>query len=217
VRCLAPGRIWWPVATALVRAFPGFSGSLLLGQNATHTLTILVWGWVLVTRGRPAWGGAVWGLLAFKPVWALAFFLVPLLSRRWRFCAAMAATGAGLALLTLPFVGVGSWKDWLAIGKEAADLYDVERNWIFLSRVLLTEPRRYLSPLLVVLARLRNDAAGRSVVAYHQPGVPEALPPAVPLQLAPRAVWALNRMAPTAFVLLLLIHYLFPVLGWGSH
>ena len=27
-------------------------------------------------------GGLVWGLLAFKPVWALAFFFVPLLTAR---------------------------------------------------------------------------------------------------------------------------------------
>ena len=124
--------------------FPGFAGSINLGQNATLTLAILVWGWALAARGRPALGGMVWGLLAFKPVWALAFFLVPLLSRRWRMCLAMVATGTGLGLLTLPFVGLHSWFDWLAIGKEAADTYDVERNWIFLSRDLLSVPRRYL-------------------------------------------------------------------------
>jgi arabinofuranan 3-O-arabinosyltransferase len=52
----------------------------------------------------------VWGLLAFKPVWALAFFLVPLVTRRWRTCLAMAGTGAALALTTVPFVG---WQCWL--------------------------------------------------------------------------------------------------------
>src|SRR5207244_1569091 len=58
---------------------------------------------------------------------------------------------------------------------------------------------------------------GPAVVAYHRPAPPEGLPPPVQLDLAPRAVWTLNRMAPTAFLLLLLIHYLFPILGWGSH
>jgi hypothetical protein len=316
-RYLARGRVWVPVLAVAIMLFPGFSGSINLGQNATLTLAILIWGWALTARGRPVLGGMVWGLLAFKPVWALAFFLVPLLTRRWRVCAAMAATGTGLALLTLPFVGLHSWKDWLAIGKEAAELYDVERNWIFLSRDLLsvprrflldfekprderldgvlwpgtrwamplwfvpwligwamivfalentvrlavlrrkqaaeandgppaaflmlgawmccyhfmyydallgavglfllfTEPRRYLSPLLVALARLRDDDAGRAVVSYHQPDVPEGLPPPVQPRLGPRAVWTLNRMAPSAFALLLLIHYLFPILGWGS-
>lgn len=316
-RYLARGRVWWPVVAAGIMVFPGFAGSINLGQNATLTLAILVWGWALVARGRPVLGGAVWGLLAFKPVWALAFFLVPLLSRRWRVCLAMAASGAALALLTLPFVGLHSWLDWLAIGKEAAALYDVEKNWIFLSRDLLsvprrwlidfekplgerldvtlwpdthwsmptwvptlvigwalvvfvlestvrlavlrrrqpappdgppaaflylgawmccfhfmyydallgslglfllfTEPRRYLAPLLVALAPLRNAVAGPAVAAYHRPAVPDALPPPVSLDLTPRGVWALNRMAPTAYFLLVAIQYVFPVLGWGSH
>jgi hypothetical protein len=318
-RYLARGRVWWPALAAGIMVFPGYAGSINLGQNATLTLTILVWGWALTARGRPVLGGVVWGLLAFKPVWAMAFFLVPFLTRRYRVCVAMVASGAVLALLTLPVVGVHSWFDWLAIGKEAAVLYDMEKNWIFLSRDLLsvprrwlldfdkgrderldatlrlwpgsdhlitaglacqligwaallfalectvrlavlrrrqaaapdgppaaflflgawmccyhfmyydvllgalglfllfTEPRRYLAPLLVALAPLRNAVAGPAVVAYHRAAVPDVLPPAVPLELAPRAVWTLNRMAPTAYVLLLATNYLFPGLGLGSH
>src|SRR5262249_57826381 len=124
-RSLARGRVWWPVRVPCIMLWPGYAGSVNLGQNATLTLTILIWGWALTARGRPVLGGMVWGLLAFKPVWALAFFLVPFLSRRWRFCAAMVATGCGLAVLTLPFVGVQSWRDWLAIRKEAAGVDDL--------------------------------------------------------------------------------------------
>jgi hypothetical protein len=317
-RYLARGRVWWPVLVPCIMMFPGFAGSVNLGQNATLTLTIVVWGWALTARGRPVLGGMVWGLLAFKPVWALAFFLVPFLSRRWRMCLAMVAAGAALGLLTLPFVGVHSWFDWLTIGKEAAKTYDVEKNWIFLSRDLLsvprrwlidfdkgywdrlegdfnwhlwgntsvhvpvrlansligwvlilfalentvrlavmrrrqaaspdgppaaflflgawmccyhfmyydallgsmglfllfTEPRRYLSPLLLALAPLRGPPA---VLAYHRAALPEGLPRPVPLDVTPRAVWTLNRMAPTAFALLLAIHYVFPALHWGDH
>jgi hypothetical protein len=124
--------------------FPGFAGSIDLGQNATLTLTILVWGWVLAAQGRPGWGGALWGLLAFKPVWALAFLLVPLLSRRWWFGLMMIASGSTLVLLTLPFVGWHSWLDWLRVGQDAALLYNVDQNWITLSRDLLSIPRRWL-------------------------------------------------------------------------
>ncbi len=140
---LARGRIWCPAAAVALMLFPGFGGSVNLGQNATLTLAILVWGWALVARGRPACGGAVWGLLAFKPVWALAFFLVPVLTRRWRFGLAMIVTGTMLALATLPVVGVAAWFDWLRVGHEAARLYNVEENWIFLSRDLLSVPRRW--------------------------------------------------------------------------
>src|SRR5262245_62062991 len=82
VSVLSRRGIWWPVAALVIILFPGFMGSLNLGQNATLTLTVLVWGWALIARGRPGWGGVVWGLLAFKPVWAMVFFLVLMLSRR---------------------------------------------------------------------------------------------------------------------------------------
>jgi arabinofuranan 3-O-arabinosyltransferase len=145
VRQLSQGRIWWPVAVTLLALFPGYLGSLALGQNALLTLTVLLWGWVLIARGRPGWGGAVWGLLAFKPVWALAFFLVPLLTRRWRTCLAMLATGAALALATLPFVGWQCWLDWWTVGGQGARLYYINRDVIEFSRDLLGLPRRWLA------------------------------------------------------------------------
>jgi len=76
----------------------------------------------------------VWGLLAFKPIWGLAFVLVPILGRRWRFCLAMAVTGLGLAAATLPVVGVQAWKDWLDVGATAAEHYKVSSSWNYLSR-----------------------------------------------------------------------------------
>ena len=144
---LTGGRVWWPVATVAVLLYPGCRSALELGQNPTFSLCVLVWGWVLAARGRDAAGGMVWGLLAFKPVWGLAFFLVPLLTRRWRFCAAMVGTGAGLAAATLPVVGVQAWLDWLDIGKQAAGVYNQSTNWIALSRDLQGLPRRYLLDL----------------------------------------------------------------------
>jgi hypothetical protein len=95
-----------------------------------------------MNRDRPAWGGFLWGLLAFKPVWAVSFLFALLLLRQWRSALAMAATGAGLVLLTLPFVGVQAWFDWLHVGRLAAETYAVDRNWIFRSRDLFGIPRR---------------------------------------------------------------------------
>jgi arabinofuranan 3-O-arabinosyltransferase len=141
---LSEGRIWWPMGVAAVVLFPGFATSLNLGQNSILMLTLLIWGWVLLARDHPVAGGMLWGLMAFKPVWAAAFFLVPLLSRRWRFCAAMLVTGLGLAAVTLPWVGWHSWLDWLQVGRYASEIYATNRNWIFLSRDLLGIPRRWL-------------------------------------------------------------------------
>ena len=86
----------------------------------------------------------MWGLLAFKPVWAVAFLLVPLLTRRWRFAAGMTVTGAALALATLPFTGVQPWFDWLKVGGIASEKYGEFTNWVFFSRDLIGIPRRYL-------------------------------------------------------------------------
>lgn len=144
VKLLTRGRIWWSVATLGLLLYPGTRGGIDLGQNPALSLCILIWGWVLTTRGHPVAGGMVWGLFAFKPVWGMAFFLIPLLMRQWRFCAAMVLTGAVFGALTLPFVGLHSWFDWLAVGKEAADLYKVNDNWIHLSRDLHGIPRRFL-------------------------------------------------------------------------
>jgi arabinofuranan 3-O-arabinosyltransferase len=144
VYLLSSGRIWVPVAATVLVLYPGFYGSLSLSQNSGLSLAIFVWGWVLIARNRPGWGGVVWGLLAFKPVWAMSFFFVLMLSRRWRACLTMLACGAVLALLTLPFVGLHSWLDWLQVGREATFWYNVDSNWIHRSRDLLSIPRRYL-------------------------------------------------------------------------
>jgi hypothetical protein len=138
------GRVWCPVAITLVIVFPGFAGAIVLGQNSLLSLALLCLGWWQITRDRPILGGVFWGLLAFKPVWAASFFLVPLLTRRWRFCAAMLVTGTVLAVATLPLVGWHSWIDWLHVGRDAAADYDRDEWWIFLSRDLLGVPRRWL-------------------------------------------------------------------------
>src|SRR5262249_43818998 len=127
---LTRGRIWWPAANLAILLFPGYRSGLDLAQNQVVSLTILTWGWVLATRGRDGWGGVVWGLLAFKPVWAAAFFLAPLLMGRWRFCTTMILTGAALAGATLPIVGIQTWFDWLTVGRHASETYSINQNWI---------------------------------------------------------------------------------------
>ena len=144
VRYGTGGRWWWPAAAAFLVAFPGCRGGISLGQNSSLTLCIVVWGWALMARGRPVAGGFLWGLLAFKPVWAVSLLLALILLGRWRSALVMAATGAGLVLLTLPVVGVQAWFDWLHVGSVATGTYATDRNWIFLSRDLFGIPRRML-------------------------------------------------------------------------
>ena len=66
VRHLSQGRIWWPVAVTAIVGFPGFTGTIDLGQNAILTLTILIWGWALLARGRPVAGGIDLGIACLQ-------------------------------------------------------------------------------------------------------------------------------------------------------
>jgi hypothetical protein len=141
---LTGGRVWWPVAVTLLLVFPGFAGAINLGQNPVVSLALLLLGWWQVARGRPVAGGVLWGFLAFKPVWAASFFLVPLLTRRWRLAGAMLLTGLALAALTLPFVGWRAWRDWLEVGRMGSASYAEAENWVNLSRDLQGIPRRWL-------------------------------------------------------------------------
>jgi hypothetical protein len=141
---LTKGSVWMPVAAVVLFLYPGHAGGFHLGQNPLLTLTLLLLGWLLLRDGQEWAGGVVWGVLAFKPVWAVAFLLVPLLTRRWQFAAGMLLCGGGLALATLPFTGLQPWLDWLELGKIGAEGYAKMGNWIFLSRDLIGIPRRWL-------------------------------------------------------------------------
>jgi hypothetical protein len=60
---------------------------------------------------------------------------------------------------TLPIVGVQAWFDWLAVGKEASDVYTTNKNWIGLSRDLSGIPRRMLTDFTVPESERASRAA----------------------------------------------------------
>lgn len=131
---LSRDRIWWPIAILVLLLFPGCRSGMDLAQNASFSVCVLSWGWALIARGKDSAGGAVLGLFAFKPVWALAFLLAPVLLRKWRAARAMVIVGLLQIVITLPIVGVQSWRDWLTVGQEASEFYKINKNWIELSR-----------------------------------------------------------------------------------
>ncbi len=110
---------------------------------------------------RPVCGGLVWGLLAFKPVWAVAFFLFPIWTGRWRVSLAMAASGLGQVVLTLPLVGVYGWQDWMQVSQEAMQVSEVDEMWILRSRHVFTLSRRWLDFDAPVLDKEAAQLANR--------------------------------------------------------
>jgi hypothetical protein len=156
VQLVSGGWIWWPVASFAIMVYPGFAHAVNLGQNSVLVLALFAWGWALVSRERPLAAGLVWGLLAFKPVWAAAFFVVPLITGRWRVCLAMLLTGAVLAAATLPVVGWENWIHWFELGRMATYGYHTDENWVFLSRDLLNIARRWLVDFRLPVAERRS-------------------------------------------------------------
>jgi hypothetical protein len=133
------GGVW-----LVILLYPGLRASWELGQNPALTLAIVTWSAVLRQKGWSVAGGLLCGWLAFKPSWWLAFALLPVFLRDWRFFWAMVGSSVVLCLATVPVVGVQTWFDWLAVGREANDVYRVNRNWLSLSRDLFGLPARLL-------------------------------------------------------------------------
>jgi len=137
-------RIQGGEAVLVCLVFPNFSGGIVLGQNSSLTLALVTAGWWLWAKDRPLLAGLTWGLLAYKPVFAVAVVCVPVLWLNVRCLAGMASSGAGLVLATLPWCGWHSWVRWLSVGQNAAEIYARDRNWIWMSRDLIGLPRRQM-------------------------------------------------------------------------
>lgn len=174
-------RLVWGEATLLILIFPNTYQNILLGQNSVLSLTILLAGWALLVRGRPLLAGLVWGLFAYKPVFAVALLLVPVAMLQFRLLAGMAAGGALMVALTLPFTGVAGlerfwqgrtpptyenaqdinpWERWLIVGQHATLMYSYDRNWIWMSRDLRGLARRRMWTL--------DDAHRHLLIARHR-------------------------------------------------
>ncbi len=137
------GRLQTSEAALMLLLFPNNYMGLMLGQNQMLTLTIIVGGWYCFSKGLPLVGGLVWGLLAYKPVFAVALILVPIALPSLRMLIGMGLGGFVFVLATLPFThGPAPWFRWLEVGKRSEHLYTIDRNWIWMSRDLVGLPRR---------------------------------------------------------------------------
>jgi hypothetical protein len=173
LKVITRGRLRAGEGTLLAMVFPNFPVAIVLGQNSMLSLLIVVAGWAVASRGWPLLGGLIWGLLAYKPVFAVALIMVPVVQCRWRMVIGMVVGGGAFVLATLPFLlrpedrylfawnedlqrwtwvmdtervksAFEPWWRWKQVGEHAAKMYTNDPNWVWMSRDLTGLPRRAL-------------------------------------------------------------------------
>ncbi len=104
-------------------AFPAVLLTVLHGQNAFLTASLLGWG-LLFLRRRPAFAGVLFGVLAFKPQLGVLLPVALLAGKHWRAFGAAAATVAGLAAASAILFGPAIWREFLAGAPFAGAILD---------------------------------------------------------------------------------------------
>ena len=92
-----------------VVSFSPLIWSIGVGQNSCLSAALFAWGLLLLRRGRDVLGGAVLGLLLFKPHLGLLLPVALLAGRRWRAMGGAAASVIGAVGSSLSLFGVGCW------------------------------------------------------------------------------------------------------------
>jgi alpha-1,2-mannosyltransferase len=124
------GQPRWIVGFSLVLC-PAVPFNVMTGQNAFFTSALLVGGFGLIGR-HPVVGGALLGILTFKPQLWLMVPVALLAARQWRALGAAAASALMLALLSLLVFGPEIWRAWIALATGIDEAY---RAWMINGRL----------------------------------------------------------------------------------
>lgn len=130
-RLVSTERLW------LLLLFPGAAINLLVGQNGLLS-TVLIGGGVLLLARRPLVGGALLGLMAYKPHFAVLIPFVLIAGREWRGFAGAALSGAGLALLSAAVFGLDPWIAFIHKAAAPAAIYSSSSSsWLGVPSVMI--------------------------------------------------------------------------------
>ena len=119
------GQPRWIALFSLVLC-PAVPFNVMTGQNAFFTSALLVGGFGLIGRS-PVLGGALLGILTFKPQLWLMVPVALLAARQWRACAGAAASALILALVSLLVFGPEIWRAWFGLMTGTDEAY---RAWV---------------------------------------------------------------------------------------
>lgn len=107
-----PARRRLAFASLLLAPTTAFTAAV--GQNAFLTTALMVGGGGMLWR-KPLLGGALLGVLSFKPQLWLMVPVALVAARQWRALVAALGTAAALALASLIMFGAGRWFAWFGL------------------------------------------------------------------------------------------------------
>ena len=102
-----------PLTLWVGTAFPAVLLTVIHGQNALLTTSLLAWALILLAE-RPILAGILVGLLSFKPHLGLLLPIALIAGCYWRTIASAAFTGLGLAVATIILFDPAVWSDFFA-------------------------------------------------------------------------------------------------------
>lgn len=160
----------------LALTFPAVIINFMCGQNGFLT-TALIGGGLLLLDRRPLLAGLLFGLMAYKPQFAVLIPVALIVARRWRALTATAITAIVFAAVSLVVFGAPVW--WAFIGSTA-----------FTRRVVLEQGAINFTTLQSIFGAVRMWGAGVAA-AYIFQGV-------VALYAAAAVIWIWRNDLPFA-------------------
>ena len=101
-----------PLGLWLALTFPGVIINFMCGQNGFIT-TALIGGGLLLLERRPVLAGFLFGLMAYKPQFAMLIPLTLLVAREWRALFATAISAILFAAVSLAVFGEPTWQAFI--------------------------------------------------------------------------------------------------------
>ncbi|MGE5271151.1 MAG: glycosyltransferase family 87 protein, partial [Thiohalocapsa sp.] len=113
-------------AVIVLLGFPLVYWNFGLGQNGFLTAGLFGAATLLIDR-RPVVAGLLFGLLCYKPQFALLVPLALIAAAQWRALMAAAAAATALVLVSLALYGIDTWTAWIAAANSAPAMYQSGR------------------------------------------------------------------------------------------
>jgi hypothetical protein len=121
---------------AVVLGVAAISEAVLVDMNLGNVSLLVLFASVVAWRflDRPLGAASIAFAMTVRPTFAI-YFVWWVLRRRWREIAVCLVTGLAIILLTLPFVGVNGYRDFLTLLRNLSDVTGVPNNQDFGSSV----------------------------------------------------------------------------------